>query len=455
MIKKIFVGSCALMMPLVSQAQRKSAWQSLPEDTLAAVRVDFSANISKQIQGNTRLGKQIFDAARIERIKSIIIKNIPQKDLADMRQEGFEPQDIIDLASSRFGFGVVHNKLQNEDAVLLLLWSDLEEAVMNKLYAKIEEKSGEKVKRVDIELDGQKVIHLTKPNDAEQVFITRINNRLVVAVQTLTRDMGKKKVSVDQLGDDKFIEEQSFDTRHHEAETTDGLVGSLQDEFVEGDEGDEGDEEEEEKLSEKEKLELAAISPALEENGKKYLSHFLAAQKGEGSGFIAKMSTKPGLAKARPQGKSIVEAYGDIESLFAFIPEKDRAKFSLTGLNGVKAAAMWMNLDGQSLSSTFFVSAPKERKVFLSLIDQPAFPSTPAAWVPASVASYSHVSFDFIRLYNVIKDFATSMMGPMVGQQEDQLNMQLQMFAGVSLRDLLSSFCKQISILGYSPLFPN
>ena len=61
---------------------------------------------------------------------------------------------------------------------------------MNKIYAKITAASGEKAKRIDIELNGQKVIHLSKPNEAQQMFITRINNRLVVAVQLLSKDIG-------------------------------------------------------------------------------------------------------------------------------------------------------------------------------------------------------------------------------------------------------------------------
>ena len=53
MLKKALISSCALFMPLSMQAQKKSAWDSLPEDTILAARVDFSETVSKQIQDSS------------------------------------------------------------------------------------------------------------------------------------------------------------------------------------------------------------------------------------------------------------------------------------------------------------------------------------------------------------------------------------------------------------------
>jgi len=439
MFKELF-ATCALLMPLGIQAQQKSAWESLPEDTVAAMRLDLSENISSQIQDNTRLGRQVFSPTRIQQMKDIIIKNIPEKALLEMSQDGFEPKDIFDIFSSKFGVAAVHNKINDEDAILVLMWSDMEAALLNKIYTQIEEKSGEKNVRVDIQLDGQKVIHLSKANDDDQVMITRIGNRLIVAVQAASLE-GKANRAFDTINEGGF-DKRSFEPKHHQKEATDGIVSGHQNEFVEG-------EDEAEALSPEEQKNLKILKPLLEENAKKYLTRFLMAQKGEGSSFADAVAAKPGLIKARPQGDSIIEAYVDIEKLISFVPEKDKAKFEMTGLHTAKAAGMWMSLQGNNIVSSLFLSAPRERKVFLSLVDQPLFPSQPASWVPASVNNYSHMSFDFVRLYNVVKDFAGALVGPVVAQQEERINMQLQMFAGVDLNTLLSSFGKQITALDY------
>ena len=75
MFRELF-ATCALLLPLGIQAQQKSAWESLPEDTIAAMRIDFSEDISSQIQNNTRLGRQVFSPVRIQKIKDILIKNM-------------------------------------------------------------------------------------------------------------------------------------------------------------------------------------------------------------------------------------------------------------------------------------------------------------------------------------------------------------------------------------------
>lgn len=436
MIKNVLkISAIVSLIPAALFAQKQSGWNSLPEDTIAAVNINFSKTVSDKIQANTNLGKKIFSKERLAQLKQTIVNHASVNPemaaaLAYMKAAGFELDDLFGLFNNNMGFGVLPGTAGEQKYFTILFWADFNDELINKIYKFVDDKAGEQKKRTDIELDGEKVIHLSGGKDSSHVMITRLGQRLVVSIS----DFDKNSKYGDFDEEDVKALEDAFQKK--------SAAGSLQirpfqDEFVEGVE------------NKVESANKAAATAALGELLKGTTARFIMAQKGDGGEFASRLLAKPGVANARPAGDMVIEGYLDIAKAIELSGEKP-AELGMLGLDKLEAVAVWCALEGNSANTSFFVSSPAPRTGLMALLDQPLTEALPPAWVPANVMNYSHLSFDFNILYNVVKKIASAQLGAgAVDAQEAKANEFLQPFLGTDLKKIINSFGKKIYQLNF------
>ena len=431
MIKKILkISAIASLIPAALFAQKQTGWNSLPEDTIAAVNINFSKDITDKIQNNTNLGKKILSKDKLERLKQIIrdhasVNPEMAAGLAEMKAAGFDLDDIFGLFNNNMGLGVIPGNAGSQKYFTILFWADFNDELISKIYKIIDEHAGKAKKRNDIELDGEKVIHLFSGKDSANVMITRLGQRLIVSISDF--DKGTKYNGF-QDSDVKALED-AFKGQSSKV----GLdIKPFQDEFVEGAE------------SEKADSTKAAAEVALGEILKGTTARFLMAQKGDGGEFASRLLSKPGVADARPSGDMVIEGYIDIAKAIELSGEGG-SEIEMLGLDNLQAIALWAALDGNKANTSFFISSPSPRKGLMKLLNQPVTEALPPAWVPAEIMNYSHLSFDFNLLYDVVKNIASSQLGAgAVDAQVEKANGALQAFLQTDIKGLVNSFGKKI-----------
>ena len=431
MIKNVLkITAVVSLIPAALFGQKQTGWNSLPEDTIAAVNVNFSKNITDKIQNNTNLGKKVFNQQKFNQLKTIIQNHASVNPemaagLAWLKASGFELDDIFGLFNNNMGFGILPGSAGSQKYFTVLFWADFNDELINKIYKFIDDKAGEQKKRVDIELDGEKVIHLFAGKDTAHVMITRLGHRLIVTISDFDKN---SKYGEFSDGDVKALED-AFQKKSSNGELK---IKPFQDEFVEGAE------------TQSESSAKVAASNALGELLKGNTARFLMAQKGEGGEFARRLLSKPGVANARPVGDMVIEGYLDIAKAIELSGE-GTSEIELLGLNNLEGIALWSAIDGNESNTSIFVSSPAPRKGLLTLLDQPKTDALPPAWVPENVMNYSHLSFDFNILYNVIKKIASSQLGAgAVDAQEQTANNTLKALMETDIKGLVNSFGKKI-----------
>lgn len=431
MIKKLLkVTAVVSLIPAALFAQKQTGWNSLPEDTIAAVNMNFSKEVCDKIQNNTNIGKKIFSKEKIAQLKQVINNHASVNPemaagMAYLKAYGFGLDDIFGMFNNNMGVGVIPGTAGSQKYFTVLFWADFDDELISKVYKFIDEKGGEAKKRVDIELDGEKVIHLFAGKDTAHVMITRLGDRLVVSIS----DFDKNSKYGEFSGDDVKALEDAFQKKSSNGSLD---IRPLQDEFVEG-----ADKQEVSGVK-------AAASEALGELLKGTTARFLMAQKGEGGEFARRLLSKPGVANARPEGDMLIEGYIDIAKAIELSGE-NVSELEMLGLNNLEGIALWSALDGNKAKTSMFVSSPKPRKGVLTLLDQAVTDALPPVWVPENVMNYSHMSFDFNLLYKVVKQIATSQLGAQAfDNQEQSANLALQNFIGTDAKGLINSFGKKI-----------
>lgn len=124
------------------------------------------------------------------------------------------------------------------------------------------------------------------------------------------------------------------------------------------------------------------------------------------------------------------------------------------GLAELGPAAYRMTLDGTTLRSGFFLSAPQPRQGLLALMDQTPIAPVPADWVSGDVVGYQHISFDLGKAYKQVAQIVrdNSHKG---GESIAQIEAQTQQFLQVDVGALLSSLGTKHVILSFPPVAPN
>lgn len=443
----IFIG-VAVLTAAEAHAQRP-VWQALPDETLAVARVPAPREFYEALHTRTKLGAVAFEPRRIEAVKEVLVADA-KEDLdavaARFAKLDLTLEDLLPLADGELGAAVVMLPREGKEPTIgFVLWSECGEPAAEKYLAALEkgleaEAKGEHpLRREDLEIAGRQVRHFLKP-------------KFVAPHNALQLGLGVKN----GVPNGKFdVKEAPGDAQKKNArngyshlllcrsETTllalftdpAGVAGEMPADAAVEEEGRRGGDE-----------------------ARGLLARILEERQGTAEGVVERWLKTPGMAATLPEGVPAVEFAADLKRVTAFYdrPESQEAwkMVRALGLADVGPAAYRMTLDGTTLRSGFFLSAPQPRQGLLALMDQTPIAPAPADWVSGDVVGYQHISFDLGKAYKQIAQIVrdNSHKG---GESIAQIEAQTQQFLQVDVGALLSSLGTKHVILSFPPAAPN
>ncbi|MEM9881722.1 MAG: hypothetical protein AAF800_02245 [Planctomycetota bacterium] len=425
------LAATLLLLPTPpAAAELGPGWEALPGETIAALRAPDTQGFLDAL-AETRAGQLIFTQERFDGVLALIEEADPEQwetFAGDLEEAGFTVEDLLKLARSSWGGGVVATP--QDDEVLprfsVLAWADLTEEEIDQLYASMDrndEEPEEGQRRVDLELAGLPVRQYSnaeeeyeraewdaedqeaKPyepqkTDESHLLVTRMPGRLLVAV------------GFPQSGD--RIERM----------------------LAEGTAPDQID------WDEATRVELLHAT----------FARFLEAQEG-GAGddaFAGRMLGEADIADAVGKDASLLEYYLDVPRVMDVIESavaeeegaEDAQMFATViealGLDGLGVAAGSAHLGEGALRLDTFVQMAAPRAGLLATLDGQTLPAAPPAWVPAGV-SYGHLAYDLGKLYDVVIQTITATAGPEAAQQVMMGNMMVQAQVQADIPTILRS----------------
>ena len=175
---------CALGLTVPASAQEQRSWRCLPQETALAICIANGQVFVDAMRTNTKLGEVLFSAARLEQVKDLIV-DLPDGEWEEFHEKlsdyGIEPADLPQLLAGESGFALVIDQGQAAPDELALFvglgWIQPGEELAERIYTAIgkavEDYVDEEhpVTRVDIELEGMPVMHLTVPVHSSEMSV--------------------------------------------------------------------------------------------------------------------------------------------------------------------------------------------------------------------------------------------------------------------------------------------
>lgn len=443
---------CALAFPSAGRAELPASWMALPDETVVMLRVPSGVAFFDALRQQTKLGSLLLSDERVNRAIEAIQSASPEG--WDEVREGLgrfdlKLADLSALFRGEAGLALaMQPRSEREPFFVGLAWiepgEDLAGRLLSAIQSVIADQSGDEhaIQRDDLELAGQKVIHLMIP------WVTTVAPTLNLNFE------GNEQPSADDVR--RKVEEYSKRLEDAPAEETDRLHLLLSQ--MEG------------------RLLLAITFPQSSarvsqqrsgggnvdwdkltglEEVQTLFGQFLTAHAGSGTGRIEAMLGTPGVGETLPTGVPLIELAGDLGPVLklAELDSSGQAAKLIEGLgiDSLGALAMRSVLDGTVLRSGLFLAAPAPRRGLLTLLDQPPLEPQPPAWVPVSAVGYQAISIDLSRVYDLAKQLANTLGGPSVAQNFGQVEAMANTFLQVDLPALIGSLDNQISSVSFAP----
>ena len=417
----------------------RSAWHCLPENTIAAVRIPHGRALADALRDNTKLGTVMFSQERIEKLKTMIKEQDPDQweqvnqTLADYN---LTMDDFPQILSGESGAGVVLQK--QEGRVAVLAWVEPGEELAGRLINAVKkliddhEDDENPMTRVDIELAGRQVIHMTRPQTiylSPEVELEWPDNFHELNEQEQQEIINGFQQAQQVEMKEQVVQESTLVTRWGGRLLAGEMIHDAHDEIDEAD------------------IEWLT----------EVFARFLAAHEGDEEGFVGRLNSNPHVGRVMAgDGIAMMELLVDVKGLLALAqsvdsPHPQRVTKAL-GLDGLGAVAVRGTLDGTIARSNMFIEAPAPRAGAVALLDQRELPAEVPAWVPSGILDYSHVSFDLGGFYRTIKDMVLAEYGPEGEMYFQMIEMQAMQFAGTDMASVLSSFGHKHAFLRFEPV---
>jgi hypothetical protein len=455
-IGRAVIGVCgwvllfaAGLFPAATALAQRPVWQALPDETLAVVRAPAPKEFYEALRSRTKFGAVVFEPRRLEAIKDLLVADA-KEDLeaigAQFQKLGLEPGDLLGLADGELGAALWFAPREDQTSTMsAVVWSLCGDETAEKLLAALERAVDEQLKtdpparRDDVELAGVKVRHFMLPNFVE----ARNNATFGIGIKN-GMPRGNFDIAERKDGDEK--KQNTLNGYNHVLAARAGDALLLFGTMPAGVDG--------------EKPEAAAIEEQRQrgtDEARGQLARLLEARGAAGESPVERWLQTPGLAAALPEGVPLVEAEFNLRAIGPLLDAPDKNELSKLvqglGLAELGPAAYRMVLDGTTLRSGFFLSAPQPRKGVLALLDQPELPPQPADWVAGDVVGYQHYSIDLGKAYDLIAEIVAgqSQKGKETLQQ---IELQSQQFLQTDPATLLSSLGTKHSSVSYLPTEP-
>ena len=196
-----------------------SAFDSLPEDTMMALRINATrANIAN-MKDSTQFGKIVFDQKRLDGIKAAFESYLKQEGEYNKYREslsklGLEDKEITDMIYSRFGVAFGFQEMSaNKQSTNITMWIKNEQALIDKLFSGMQNsiESSDSEKRVDMEIAGRPSMMMLNKDDSEVSQIINAGNGYLIAIVGVPNaNLKMNKQNTPSTDDEADFEAQSF-----------------------------------------------------------------------------------------------------------------------------------------------------------------------------------------------------------------------------------------------------
>ena len=416
----------------LNAAAAPSAFESLPEDTMMALRVNATrANIAN-MKESTQFGKIVFDQKRLDGLKAAFESYLKQEGEYDKYREslsklGLEDKEITEMIYSRFGLAFGFQEMAaDKQATNITMWIKNEPTLIDKLFSGMQSsiESSDSEKRVDMEIAGRPSIMMLNKNDKEVSQIINAGNGYLIAIIGVPNaNLNMKNKSAGSTDDEPEFEAQSFSPFFFKNSAI-SMVSAMS------------------VGAPASAVDLESFAQ-IQENVNRQASQFLESLGSDGSSFYQNTLAAPGMHSNKPSGNNFIEVVGNLKNM----PLTGKQKTDFAKMGDLSSFGAWMNYEDNQLNSKAFMSLPENKRGYLELLNQPPLDGQPASWVPANIQSYSQMSFDLPKLWTGIKAIIESEKPGTSGAMEQQANQQLQMMLQTDLNSLLGSFGKVMHVL--------
>jgi hypothetical protein len=434
----------------VGAAELPASWTLLPDETVLIVRLPGGTAFVDALRAQTKLGAKILGKDRLQKLVDLI----GQEDTAArdeltkaLARLDLKSDDLGTLFAGEIGYAVVAEpRGDNEPLAVGLAWlepkGDLAERMVKAIQTLVDdEKGGEHpVRRVDFELAGHAVMHLSFPyfeadpvhfdlggaqfQPGQQLTPEQIQQFQQAQENAKQHEVGRTNLFVARLGNRVLLANTM-------AESHRDLLGD--------------------DLDHPKAVDWDEVTGV--ETAKGIFARFLTAHTASAGGATPRMLDTPGLSDALPDGVVLLEVLADPRPLLKMAERADAAGrvVEALGVDALGPIAYRMALDGTLMRSALFVSAPSPRRGLLRLMDQAALPAELPEWAPANVLQVEQISFDLAKLFDQIKEIAITYAGDTAQQVLAQIDQQLNALLQTDLRSLLASLGTTHTILSFPP----
>lgn len=409
-----------------------SAFDSLPEDTMMALRINATRSNIANMKDSTQFGKIVFDQKRLDGIKAAFESYLKQEGEYNKYREslsklGLEDKEITDMIYSRFGVAFGFQEMSaNKQSTNITMWIKNEQALIDKLFSGMQNsiESSDSEKRVDMEIAGRPSMMMLNKDDSEVSQIINAGNGYLIAIVGVPNaNLKMNKQNTPSTDDEADFEAQSFSPFFFKNSA----------------------------ISMASSLSVSAASAAvdlesfaqIQENVNRQASQFLESLDSQGSSFYQNTLASPGMRSNKPSGNNFIEVVGNLKNM----PLTGKQKTDFAKMGQLSSFGAWMTYEDNQLNSKAFMSLPESKRGYLELLNQPPLDGQPANWVPADIQSYSQMSFDLPKLWTGIKAIIEAEKPGTSGLMEQKANQQLQMMLQTDLNALLGSFGKVMHVV--------
>lgn len=406
----------ATLLDQPASAELRPGWESLPGETVFALRMPDTAGFVEQLREQTIFGQRVLTEERLDGLKQLFMEENAEEweeFTGELESYGFTPEDLVEIGQEPWGMGVVLEPREGiAPRAILMFWADLEEDVIDRVFAAqeraMEEDGAEHATtRTDVELAGLDTRQLMIPEidwvedadgewnegvaDQTLVLMTRLPGRMVVALGT-------------PQADDTAV---AGDGTDWEAVTDAELVRAVTARFLE------------------------------------------SMQAGKDGAFAARILGNPDAAAVVPmKDESLVELYGDVQPLLDLAragaaESGDEPQFDATmqalGFDTVGVFAGSYYLSDEAIRGHVFAQMSEPRNGLPATLDAATLPAEPPAWVPTDM-SYGHLGYDLSKLYDVIVAVAQAVAPEQAMQQIQMANGMVQMQTQSDIPSILRAF---------------
>lgn len=451
------LAACAVAICTIwaspSQAAEPIAITSiLPEETALVVRLPGGAAFVDAMRQQTRLGAALFNTSRWAGLFGVVNETANaderQKFLDELARFQLKPADALTLFDGELGFALAPIPRGEKPALVVgITWMEPGADLVDRLWAAIQQGVEEQaqdehpIKRVDLDLAGQPVMHLAFPVTASaaefQSLIEGLDPNSDNFQEELEQRVAQRQAEAEAAGEVQVDQVNVFVVRLGDRLV---IVNTFPMETV--------------SMSEELRREVDFGELSGEEAASGLLARFLTAhESGQATG--SRFDNTPELDRAVPGGVPLIELIGDPRPLWAMAAAAGDPRIpkviSALGVDTIGPLAIRIALDGTILRSGMFLAAPAPRTGLLTLLDQEAMQPEPPDWVPASIVGFQQFNFDLGQAYLRIKEILTAEMGPQVAQGFEAIETQLRGFLQATPDELLSSIGKRHTSVAFAP----